>query len=64
MADLTIQEGFDALDEILSELGKPELSLESSMELYKKGISILKQCNDTLDKTEKELKILQEVDET
>lgn len=60
MADFKIQKGFEQLDEILNEMSKPEISLEESMELYKKGIGILKQCNETIDRTEKELIVLQE----
>lgn len=60
MEGFTIQKGFEELDSILNEMGNPELSLEESMELYKKGIGILKECNETLDKTEKELTVLQE----
>ena len=37
-----------------------ELSLEQSFDLYKKGMDLLLQCNQAIDKVEKELLILEE----
>lgn len=56
----SIEEAFHELEEILSHLEEPELSLAESMNLYKKGVKLLDKCNQTLDKTEKEIIVLQE----
>ena len=46
--------------EILNRLEDPELSLSDSMDYYKKGVKLLDKCGQTLDKTEKEIIVLQE----
>ena len=56
----SIEEEFQELDQILQEMESPELSLSDSMNLYKKGVRLLDKCNQTLDKTEKEIIVLQE----
>ncbi len=56
----SIEKAFEELDEILERLDDPELSLSDSMEYYKKGVKLLDKCNQTLDKTEKEIIVLQE----
>lgn len=56
----SIEEAFEELDQILQEMESPELSLSDSMNLYKKGVRLLDKCNQTLDKTEKEIIVLQE----
>ena len=56
----SIEEAFQELDQILQEMESPEISLSDSMNLYKKGVRLLDKCNQTLDKTEKEIIVLQE----
>ena len=56
----SIEEAFQELDQILQEMESPELSLSDNMNLYKKGVRLLDKCNQTLDKTEKEIIVLQE----
>ena len=56
----SIEEAFQELDQILQEMESPELSLSDSVNLYKKGVRLLDKCNQTLDKTEKEIIVLQE----
>ena len=41
-------------------LEKPDVSLEDSFTLYQEGMKLLKACNDSIDKVEKELIILSE----
>ena len=43
---------------------KEEISLEDSFQLYHKGMDLLKQCNDKIDKVEKKMLILDEEGET
>ena len=56
----SIENAFEELDEILNRLEDPELSLSDSMDYYKKGVKLLDKCGQTLDKTEKEIIVLQE----
>ncbi|HIX73172.1 MAG: exodeoxyribonuclease VII small subunit [Clostridiales bacterium] len=59
-AKFSIEKAFEELDEILSRLEDPDLSLSDSMEYYKKGVKLLDKCGQALDKTEKEIIVLQE----
>lgn len=60
MADkeFKLEESFDKLNEIIEALEKPDVSLENSFSLYQEGMKLLKACNDSIDKVEKELIIL------
>ncbi len=57
---LKLEESFEKLNHILEELEKPEVTLEDSFTLYQEGMKLLKSCNDSIDKVEKELIILSE----
>ena len=48
----------EALEEIVEELEKGELSLEDSVSKFEEGIKISKQCNKTLEEAEKKITIL------
>lgn len=50
----------EELEGILKELEKEELGLEDSFRLYNEGMKLLKSCNDSIDKVEKKLVILEE----
>ena len=54
----TIEELFAALDAIVDQMEDGETSLETSFELYKKGMEILKECRETIDYVEKELEVI------
>lgn len=66
MADknMKLEENFEKLNQILEELEKPDIALEESFALYQEGMKLLKLCNDSIDKVEKELIILSENGET
>ena len=36
-----------------------EVSLEDSFKLYEKGMKLVKQCNDKIDKVEKKINIIE-----
>lgn len=57
---MKLEESFERLDQILAGLERPEVSLEDSFALYQEGVKLLKLCNDSIDKVEKELIILGE----
>ena len=56
----SIEGAFEQLEDIIEQLSSEEISLSDSMDLYKKGVNILDKCSQTLDKTQKEIIILQE----
>jgi len=58
--DFKLEDAFKKLDEIIEELEKPDISLENSFALYQEGMKLIKACNDSIDKVEKELIILSE----
>ena len=61
--DKTLEDSFAELNDIISKLDE-ENSLENSFQLYQNGIQLIKHCNDSIDKVEKQLIILGENDES
>lgn len=55
---LTLEESFEALDEIINALQAGELTLEESFKKYEEGMKIIKNCNDSIDKVEKKLQVI------
>ena len=55
----TLEESFEELSEIIKQLEEEEISLEASFQLYNKGMKLLKNCNDSIDKVEKKIVILE-----
>lgn len=58
--ELNLEQSLAKLEQVMEELGSPELSLEESFARYKQGMELLLQCNQAIDKVEKELMILEE----
>ena len=58
--DLKLEDAFEKLNTIIEELEKPDISLENSFSMYQEGMKLLKSCNSSIDKVEKELIILSE----
>ena len=58
--EIKLEESFDKLNHIMEELEKTNISLEDSFTLYQEGLKLLKSCNDSIDKVEKELILLSE----
>ena len=57
---LTIEESLEKLDEIISRMEDPEISLEDSFKLYENGIQKLKECSEMIDAVEKQVMKLTE----
>ena len=55
----SLEENMKALDEVIKELESGSLTLEDAFEKYKKGMGLLLECNKSVDKVEKELKIME-----
>ena len=60
----TIEQAFLDLDEIIEQLEKDETPLNDALALYTEGMKLVKKCQDSLDKVEKELIILEEENTT
>ena len=58
--ELTLSGAMKEIESLIKEMEDPECSLEKSFELYSKGVGLLKFCSDSIDKTEKEIEILEE----
>lgn len=55
-----LEQSMEELELVMEALNRPEVSLEESFSLYKKGMDLLLECNKAIDKVEKELMILEE----
>lgn len=53
----SLDEIFNALETLLADMEKED-SLEKSFDMYKQGISLIKEANDSIDRIEKQVKVL------
>lgn len=53
--ELTLEESFEQLDEMIGRLEERDVPLEESFEIYKKGMEMLKDCNEKIDTVEKKM---------
>lgn len=60
MAKNNIEENFKELDELLEKMQDEDVSLDESFEMYKKGIEIVKDSNEQIEKIEKQIEVLEE----
>ena len=60
LEEISLEEAFGMLDEITCSLEKEDISLEDSFSAYKKGMDLLKICNDKIDQVEKKVLVLNE----
>ncbi len=51
----SLEENFARLEELIELLESDDLSLEKAFEAYSQGMGILKQCNDQIDRVEKQV---------
>lgn len=58
--ELTLEENFARLEQEIEKLEGEEISLEEAFEAYSKGMKILKECNDQIDRVEKKVLKLSE----
>ena len=55
-----IEDNFEQLEDIISKMRSDRITLEQSFELYNKGLSLVQDCNNQIDKIEKQIKIIEE----
>ncbi|MBO5198785.1 MAG: exodeoxyribonuclease VII small subunit [Lachnospiraceae bacterium] len=56
----TLEAAMEELNQLIARLETDEISLEDSFSLYQEGMKLLKYCNDSIDKVEKKLIVLEE----
>lgn len=56
--EMTLEESFSRLDEMLEKLENPQLPLEESFRLYQQGMELLAKCNEKIDTVEKKILIM------
>lgn len=55
-----IEDNFEQLEDIISKMQSDRITLEQSFELYNKGLSMVQDCNNQIEKIEKQIKIIEE----
>lgn len=58
--EMTIEEGFEKLSDILSKMDEEGVSLEASFKLYNDGLAVVKELNGKLEETEQKINIINE----
>jgi len=56
---MKIENNFKKLDEIINKLEKNECNLDEALALYGEGIKLVRECNDSIDKVEKQLMVIE-----
>ena len=51
--EMTLEESFEKLEGIISEMEADNTSLDKSFKLFMEGTNLLKKCNDKIDRVEK-----------
>ena len=59
---VSLEEALEELDTIMAQMEQGDTSLEESFLLYQRGMSLVKHCNDSIDRVEKQLLVLEEND--
>ena len=55
--ELSIEETFVRLEEVLKKLEEGECSLEDSFRYYEEGMKLVKSCHDKIDQVEKQIQV-------
>ena len=58
MEEVVLEEALGELERIVSELEEGKMSLERSLELYERGIRLVRLCNLRLDNAQKRIECL------
>ena len=51
----TLEENFARLEEIIEKMESDDISLEEAFAAYSTGMTVLKECNEQIDKVEKKV---------
>lgn len=58
--ELTLEQAFSLLDEIINEMEQSDVSLDDSFQKYNEGMKLLKLCNEKIDSVEKQVLMINE----
>lgn len=61
--NFTLEENFERLDQMIQQLEQEDLPLEEAFKTYTSGMAVLKQCNEQIDRVEKQVLKLSETGE-
>lgn len=56
----TLEENFTRLENTMEQLEREDIPLEEAFQAYSEGMAILKQCNEQIDRVEKQVLKLSE----
>ena len=51
----SLEENFARLEELIGQLDRDDIPLEEAFKAYSQGMMVLKQCNDQIDRVEKQV---------
>lgn len=51
----SLEQAFEQLEDVIERMQDNEISLEDAFLEYEQGMKLLKQCNDTIDRVEKQV---------
>lgn len=54
----TFENSLDRLEEIVEELGKSELSLETRLKRFEEGVALVRECKKALESAAKKVEVL------
>lgn len=54
----TLEQSFERLEEIISQMEKSDTTLDASFKMYQEGMKLVGSCNNQLDKVEKQIIVL------
>ena len=57
---MTVEEAFARLEEKLERLEQDDITLEESFQLYTEGMKLVKYCSDSSDRSEKNVRVMNE----
>ena len=60
---MSLEEAFEALDDLIRLMGDEKISLEDSFGNYKKGLELVRFCNESIGNIEGQLEVLEAGDE-
>ena len=56
--ELSLEENFEKLEELIEVLADADISLEDAFHAYGEGVALLKTCNDQIDRVEKKVLVI------
>jgi len=56
--EMTIEESFEALDEMVKKLESDKISLEESFRLYEEGMKLVKEVSGRIEQVEKKMQLI------